>query len=125
MKSNQTKPSEVVAIILLGVPVLGILMGGVYSLPAMLLTRERDPWLTLLLAVGLAVTVFGIGLPTYTPLLYLISLYIVSIILLLLARAVHGSLGHNLERFGMVHAVTLILTILLVTITRNATRNAV
>lgn len=122
MKSNQIKPSEIIAIILLGVPFLDILMSGIYSLPAMRVTKERDPWLTLLLSVGLAVTVFGIGLPTRTPLFYLAAVYGGSIILLLLARVAHGSLGHNLERFGMVHAVTLFLTLLLVFITRHATR---
>ena len=97
--------------ILLGVPVLGILLGGVYSLPAMHLTKERDPWFTLFLAAGLAITVFGIGLLTHTPLLYLAAIWIFSIILLLLRRAAYGGrLGHNLERFGMVHVAALLIT---------------
>ena len=111
--SNQTKPSEVALMILVGVPVLGILMGGVYSLPAMHFTKGRDPWLTRLLAVGLAITVFGIGLPFQTPLLYSGLLYLVSIGLLLLKRAMDGNLGSNLERFGLVHAVVFMLAWLL------------
>ena len=81
-------------------------------MPAMLITKERDPWLTLLLAVGLAVTVFGIGLFAHTPPLYLAAVWLVSIVILLLRRATYGSLGHNIERFGVVHAATLILTFL-------------
>jgi hypothetical protein len=109
---------------LLGVPVLGILFGGVYSLPAMRVTKERDPWLTLLLAGGLAVTVFGIGLPTHTPPLYLAGLWLVSIVLLLLRRAAYGGLGHNLERFGLVHAATLLATILIIMLRHHAIRPA-
>jgi hypothetical protein len=37
------------------------LLGGIYPLAAWKLTREREPWCTLCLGVGLAVTVFGIG----------------------------------------------------------------
>lgn len=36
----------------LAVPFLGILFGGVYSTPAIRLSRGRDPWLSLLLLSG-------------------------------------------------------------------------
>jgi len=118
MKSNHVTPSEVVAMISVGVPVLGILMGGIYSWPAIHFTNGRDPWLTLLLAVGLAITVFGIGLPFQTPLLHSGLLYLVGICLLLLRRAMDGGLGGNLERFGEVHGVVFMLTWLLVIVPR-------
>lgn len=90
-------------------PILGILMGGIYSFPAMRLTKERDPWLTLLLAVGLAVTVFGLGCPVGTPVEQLAVVWAVSILLLLAARMMYGGLGHSLERFGIVHMATLLI----------------
>ncbi len=109
--------------ILLGVPVLGILLGGVYSLPAMRVTKERDPWFTLLLAGGLGITIFGIGLPTHTPLLYSAALWLLSIVLLLLRHAAYGGkLGHNIERFGLVHAVTLLFTCFTAMFLHHATR---
>jgi len=37
--------------------------------------------------------------------------------LLLAARRVHGALDHNLERFGMVHAVALIAAIAVILLT--------
>jgi hypothetical protein len=43
------------------VPFLGVLFGGIYSVPAILLSRGRDPWLSVLLLSGLALTVFGAG----------------------------------------------------------------
>ena len=107
------KLSEAVALVILGLPVLGIFMGGIYSLPAMYLTKERDPWLTAFLAGGLAITVFGLGHFVHVPPLYLAGLWLVSLILLLLARRLFGTLGHNLERFGMVHMATLLLVLLL------------
>lgn len=124
MKSNQVTQSEIVTMILVGIPVLGILMGGVYSWPAIHFTKGRDPWLTLLLAVGLAITVFGIGLPTQTPLLHSGLLYLVSIGLLLLARTFYGNLGENVEHFGMVHMLVFLLTLLLAAFTRVMSKMA-
>lgn len=99
-------------LVLVAVPILGVLMGGVYSLPAMKLTKERDPGLTLLLSIGLGITVFGIGCFSHVPLVYLVGVWGFSLVLLVSARRAHGSLGHNLERFGIVHAATLLLTAL-------------
>ncbi len=119
MKVKDIKFSKLVGIVLLGVPVLGVLMGGVYSAPAMHITKERDPWLTLLLAFGLAITVFGIGFATHIPFIYLWVVWLVSVVLLLLGRAAYGNLGHNLERFGMVHNVTLLIMFFVVTLNRH------
>lgn len=91
------------------IPLLGVLLGGLYSFPAMRFTRERDPWLTLLLACGLAITVFGLGLLSQTPPQTLGFVFGASILLLLSARWLYGSLGHSLERFGLVHMATLLI----------------
>ncbi len=102
--------------IIVGVPVLGVLMGGIYSLPAMKATDERDPWLTILLVCGLAFTVFGIGFFTGTPMAWSAALFGLGLLLLLCARMLYGSLGHNMERFGMVHMLVLMLTLVLATV---------
>lgn len=90
-------------------PVLGILFGGVYSIPASYLTKDRDPWFTMLLACGLGMTSFGIGLLAQAPLLLPLGVWGVGLVLLLIAHSVHGGLGHNLEHFGFVHVATLLL----------------
>ncbi|MDP2270889.1 MAG: hypothetical protein Q8N23_22410 [Archangium sp.] len=76
----------------------------------MKLTKERDPWLTLLLAAGLGLTEFGIGSLANVPIADLAGAYGLSLVLLLLARKFYGGLGHSLERFGVVHSAALALT---------------
>jgi hypothetical protein len=94
-------------------------MGGVYSLPAMKLTNERDPWLTLLLAGGLGVTVFSMGLLLDATPISLAFVWALGIVLLLLARRAYGSLGHSLERFGLVHAAILVVTLVVAVSVRS------
>jgi hypothetical protein len=112
MKSRPVQFAETLGIILLGVPVLGVLFGGVYLLPAIMLTKEREPWLSLLLSVSLAITVFGLGRCFHTPIAFLFGVWATTIVLLLIAKLVYGSLGHNLERFGMVHIAAIFITVL-------------
>jgi hypothetical protein len=116
VKPAHEKFINVVALIAL-VPVVGLLLGGVYSVPAIKITNGRDPWLSILLGLGLAVTVFGTGLMFAVPLSHLTIVWAVGILLLLGARALYGSLDHSLERFGMAHAPTLLLTTLAVAAT--------
>jgi|GEM_PF-2702290 len=118
MNAKPIPPKEMVLIALV-FPFLGILMGGIYSYPAMRLTKERDPWLTLLLAVGLAITVFGIGYAVHTRPVYIVSVWLVSVLLLLLARTAFGNLGHSFERFGIVHMATLLILFWVLFFTRN------
>jgi hypothetical protein len=93
-------------ILLVAIPVLGILMGGIYSLPAMRATDCREPWYTLLLAGGLSVTVVAIGI-TWGLSLALILIALACAWSVLLVRRSFGKLDHNVERFGLIHAVTL------------------
>ena len=116
--SLASKVFETVVIVGLAVPVLGLLMGGIYSMPAMRLCKGREPWLSALLACGLAVTVFGIGYLAETPILLSTGGWILSVILLLVARRLHGTLDGNLERFGFVHVSALLVTFLLALVTR-------
>jgi hypothetical protein len=97
-------------------------MGGVYSLPAMRLTKERDPGLTVLLTIGLAATVFGLGRVLHAPQHYLAMAWAFTVLLLLAARRAFGGLGHNLERFGLVHAAAILVTVLVATSARVQSR---
>ena len=99
------KESSDVLVILIAVPVLGVLLGGVYSLPAMWITKCREPAYTALLGVGLAVTVFSIGLVAKLPVAHVVLAYSISLVMLSIRRA-FGPLDHNVERFGMIHALT-------------------
>lgn len=102
--------SETVVLVLVAGPVLGLLLGGVYSLPALWITKEREPWLSGLLSVGLALTVFGLGCLAHTPIRCSAWTWAFTICLLQLARAFYGGLGHSLERFGIVHVAALVST---------------
>jgi len=97
----------------IGVPVVGLLMGGIYSLPAIRVCKGRDPWLTGTLAAALAITVFGLGLLMEIPPALLAGLWAASLLMLFAQRRLHGSLDGNLERFGLVHAVALVGTLAL------------
>ena len=110
MKSQSIPRKEWLLLALLA-PVLGLLLGGIYAYPAMRLTKEREPWLTLLLGAGLGVTIFGIGWTSHAPLPHLLGVWFVSLVLLLVVRAVFGLRG-NLEHYGMVHVATLLLVVL-------------
>lgn len=103
---------------LLAVPIVGVLLGGVYSWPAAKLTNGREPWLTLLLIVGLAVSVGGLGYALGTDPTYAAIAWGVSVILLLLVRKLFGALDRNLERFGIVHVAALTATGLAATFTQ-------
>ena len=100
------KESSDFLVILIAVPVLGVLLGGIYSLPAMRITKCREPIYTALLGVGLAVTVFSIGFAAKLPVTYVVVAYSISLVMLSIRRA-FGPLDHNVERFGIIHALTL------------------
>ena len=112
-ESKAGKVFETVVIVGLAAPVVGLLMGGIYSMPAMRLCKGREPWLSALLACGLALTVFGIGYLVETPILFSTGGWILSVVLLLVARRLHGALDGNLERFGLVHAPALMVAFVL------------
>jgi hypothetical protein len=93
-------------VVLIAVPVIGVLMGGIYSLPAMRLTKSREPGFTLLLAIGLSITVVSIGFAFGMPLLIIGGALLCSL-LALAVRRWFGKLDGNVERFGIIHGFTL------------------
>jgi hypothetical protein len=109
-ESKAAKALESFAVYGVAVPVLGLLMGGIYSWPAMRLCRGREPWLSMCLSVGLAITILGLGHLTDTPMLHSAGGWAFSVLLLLAARRQYGTLDGNLERFGLVHAAALLIT---------------
>ena len=113
MDSKVEKAIETTIVMLIGIPVVGLLMGGIYSLPAIRLSKGREPWLSGLLSIGLAITVFGVGFLGDTPVSLSVGAWLISIVLLELARRSHGTLDGNLERFGLVHASALMIAFLL------------
>lgn len=104
--SEQSSLLKNIPVYTLGFLVVGILMGGIYSLPAMKVTGSKEPWFTLLLSLGLTMTVTAVGL-----LLFRSSIHIIYAILaantLLIIRRFLGKLDHNAERFGLIHAISL------------------
>ena len=107
MKLLPAKLKETLVIILVAVPVLGFYLGGIYWMPAVSITKGREPWLSLLLAGGLAITLFGLGLASHALVLYLGIVWVVAVLLLLLVRRTWGALDSNIEKFGVVHALAL------------------
>ena len=119
MRNTESKASKVLenaAVFGIGVPVVGLLMGGIYSLPAMRVCKGREPWLSVSLSIGLAITVFGLGHLSDTPILFSIGAWGFSVILLLIARRLYGTLDGNVERFGLVHATALLIAFALATL---------
>lgn len=105
------KLQETLLLVPLAGSVVGLLLGGIYSWPAIQLTKGREPWLTLLLAAGLAITVFGLGQLSGASLLLAGGVWALAVLLLLVVRRVQGALDHNLERFGMIHAFALLASL--------------
>jgi hypothetical protein len=75
--------------------------------PAMSLTKCRDSWFTVLLALGLSTTVIGLGFAIGLPVTVVLAVWMGALIVLIVRRH-FGPFDHNLERFGLVHAVTLV-----------------
>jgi hypothetical protein len=124
-ESKVSKAFETAVVYGVGLPVVGVLMGGIYSVPAISLCKGREPWLSVLLSLGLAVTSFGLGYLGETPILLSAGGWVVSVMLLLVARRLYGNLDDNLERFGLVHAVSLLIAVALATATAHGiSRNA-
>ena len=124
-ESKANKVFENVAALGIGVPVVGLLMGGIYSMPAMHVCKGREPWLSVSLSIGLAITVFGLGYLTDTLILFSVGAWGFSVILLLVARRLYGTLDGNLERFGLVHAAALLIAFVLALLTAHGiSRNA-
>ncbi|WP_437743660.1 hypothetical protein WME73_00875 [Sorangium sp. So ce302] len=93
----------------MAVPFLGVLFGGIYSVPAIRLSGGRDPWLSLLLLSGLALTVFVAGFLLRIPTGHLGGVYVVVAVAFFVVRRAFGGLERNLERFGVVHLFGLVL----------------
>lgn len=93
----------------LAVPLLGVLFGGIYALPAIRLSRGRDPWLSVLLLSGLAFTVFGAGHLLRIPIGRLGWVYGAAALAFFVIRWAFGGIERNLERFGIVHLFALVL----------------
>ena len=104
-------------IVLIAVPVLGILMGGVYSVPAMRVTNCRDPWFTMLLAAGLSVTIVAIAIGCGLAVPLTLIAWACACAGLLVRRS-FGKLDHNIERFGLIHAASLVGMLWLVLLAR-------
>jgi hypothetical protein len=113
MMAPVNKVLEAMVVFGVGLPVVGLLMGGVYSVPAMSLCKGREPWLSALLSLGLGITLFGVGYLGETPMLRSIGAWGLSVMLLLVARRLYGNLDDNLERFGLVHAMVLMIALVL------------
>lgn len=96
-------------LLFLALPFLGVLLGGIYSVPAIKLSGGRDPWLGLLLLSGLAATVFGAGFSLGIPAGRLGWVYLVVTVAFFVVRRAFGGLERNLERFGVVHLFALVL----------------
>ena len=96
-----------IPIYVLGFLIVGIFMGGIYSLPAMRVTKSTDPWLTILLATGLTITVGIIGVIFFTSYIHVIYAILIANIMLIIRRC-FGKMDHNAERFGLIHGFCLI-----------------
>lgn len=110
MSNDMSQESSIlhnIPIYVLGFIIVGLFMGGIYSLPAMRVTKSNDPWLTILLSIGLTITVTTIGVIFFTSYIHLIYAILIANILLIIRRC-FGKMDHNVERFGLIHGFSLI-----------------
>ncbi len=107
-----------IPIYVLGFIIVGIFMGGIYSLPAMRVTKSTDPWLTILLSTGLTITVTTIGVIFFTSYIHIITAVLIANILLIIRRC-FGKMDHNAERFGLIHGFSLIGCFWYVVLSKN------
>jgi hypothetical protein len=113
---NRKEPGFLmIVLILIVVPLMALGGGVIYSYPAIKLTKGREPWLSLLLAVGLGISIVSIGASGRLPWITIGGLWLGSIALLMLARRLYGSLSRNLEDFGVVHLFVLLAVMAAVT----------
>jgi hypothetical protein len=101
-------------VIVVSAPLVGILMGGIYSVPAMRIAKGRDLWLMLLLASGLSLTVFGIGIVVGASWGQLTLVLALAILGLVSMRTLFGSMDRSVERFGVVHLATLLMLLFVI-----------
>jgi hypothetical protein len=110
MKDNPHRGNSILSnlpIYVFGFIIVGLFMGGIYSLPAMRLTKDTDPWLTILLGVGLTITVSILGVMAFTSYLHVLYAVLIANTLLVIRRSL-GKMDHNVERFGMIHALSVL-----------------
>lgn len=106
--ANRSEIRERMLLVLIAVPVVGVLMGGAYALPAMWVSRGKEPYLTILLCACLALPVLAVGHILRTHHQWLMAHWLLSV-LLLLARRASGPLNGSVERFGIVNALAILL----------------
>ncbi len=108
---NKTRQQfiENLFLIVFAIPFIGLFLGGVYSFPVLHLTKEREPWSTGLLALCLAVTVFGLGEAAALPIGSLIWILGAAVVVLLLMRILFGPM--SVEHFSTAHIAALLLVL--------------
>ena len=75
----------------------------------MRITKSSDPWLTILLGIGLTITVTTMGLLIFISYLHVIYAILIANALLIIRR-LFGKLDHNVERFGLIHAFCIVVS---------------
>lgn len=89
-------------------PFFLLFSGAFISLPALYISRSREPWHTLTLALGLALLVFGIGISTEVPHRLLCGVLVGAWLMLALLRCLFGRGMRNVENFAPVYMFTMI-----------------
>lgn len=104
---------ETLLIIFVGIPLVGILGGGVYSILIYYLTGEKEPWRSLLLTVAFGVTIFTVGyLCGGVPMRDLLTLWGLAAVIGNLIRLLMGW-DNTLESFFPAHMLVLMAALCL------------
>ena len=94
---------------------MALFFGAFISFPVMMITKDREPWLTFLLAMGLSLVVVVPGLLIGLSFHTLGCLWLASMAILLLVRFTFG-LKDNIEHFAMAYIVTVLMMMFSVTL---------
>jgi len=93
-------------LVLVALPVVGLLLGGILFFPIERATRGRDPHLTIALTIALALPTLALGSLLRIPGAWMVAEWLM-LAGALLARRTLGTLSGNVERFGLVHALVI------------------
>jgi len=98
------------------IPLIATVFGGAYLWISDRFARHRQPLGTLILGVGLGITVFGFGIATAMEVLHMVLVFVGSVIGLIVLRLTSRPAPLGLMTFGALHFLTFFVVMVVASI---------